>query len=137
MKFPLLFLIELNLDFWLSEIISNKKPNNQTKRPTTRKIILVDFDESTTISNGSRLIKTQKPWTTQDNINFQKFVFKLSNLISFPTFFTLKKRKEALKSIKSSKILEKSDESKELLKISEGLAEILSFNFKKGINLLT
>ena len=49
----------------------------------------------------------------------------------------LLKPSEALKSIKSSKILEKSDESKEILKISEGLAEILSFNFKKGINLLT
>ncbi len=49
----------------------------------------------------------------------------------------LLKPSEALKSIKISKILEKSDESKEILKISEGLAEILSFNFKKGINLLT
>lgn len=49
----------------------------------------------------------------------------------------LLKPSEALKSIKSSKILEKSDESKEILKISGGFAEILSFNFKKGINLLT
>ena len=44
---------------------------------------------------------------------------------------------EALMSLKNAKNLKISNESKEILKIAEGLAEILNFNIFKGVNLLT
>ena len=65
-------------------------PNPQRSDPTIIKIKLsfILFEDNAAIA-GEAVIKTHAPDIVQTVINFKKFVFSSSNLLSLPSFITL------------------------------------------------